>query len=882
MAYDIGTARGVIEMEYNGRGVDQAEDDLKGLEKGGRGAQQSLNKVSNTAGLAGAAIAGGLALAVNAAANFEQRMSAVGAVSGATDKQMDALSAKALQLGKDTSFSATESAQAIEELVKAGLSVKDVLNGAADATVNLAAAGEVSMPEAATIASNAMNQFGLSAEDMVNVADKIAGAANASAIDVSDFGQSLSQVGAVAHLAGVGFDDTATAIALMGNAGIKGSDAGTSLKSMFMRLQPTTEKQAKLMKELGIITEDGANKFYDAEGNTKRLADVSQVLQNSLKGMTKQQKQAALSTLFGSDAIRGAAILSDKGSKGFYKMRKAMDKVSAADVAKKRLDNFNGSLEQLKGSLETAGIGIGMILLPALRDMVDQLTDAVNWFLSLSEETQKYIAYGSAAAAALLLIVAAVGKFLIFASELIKALKILRLAFAATWVAGLGPIALIIAAIALIGIALFLLYKKSARFRDLVAQVWAGVQEAVAAFVDFFVSEVYPEIKKIIDLILQSWDQLAHGTGGALGDIREYVAKLLPLILDEFEAVFGFLVTFVSAIWGALKGIIMGGLKVIQGIINLVMGIISGDWAQVWLGVKQILSGAFTAISAIVKAWATIMVALLKLLWATIKVIFKAGLALLVLLVKAYLMAVKAVWTGIWNGIKAFFKGLWAGIVGIARSAASSLVGAIRSAWNAVKGATSTAWTAIRDAVRSAITGLINMISALPAKMLAALGDIVSSMYEKGKEIVQALIDGIGAMAGALAEKAKSVIGGGIGKIIPGSPVKEGPLRKLNKGHAGKQIVQFLIDGIDAMSDPLASAMATAMPSVDAGSYASPSPKVRGKVRGKKRGGAKGRLRMIRGELSIDAQGRAFITGVAESTVDDDDDYDDTLGRMGR
>jgi TP901 family phage tail tape measure protein len=340
-----------------------------------------------------------------AAANFEQRLSAIKAVSGATEGQMGKLSDKALQLGKDTQFSAGESAQAMEELIKAGLSVGDVLNGAADATVNLAAAGEVSMPEAATIASNAMNQFGLSAKDMVGVADQIAGAANASAIDVSDFGQSLAQVGAVANLAGVDFKDTATAIAIMGNAGIKGSDAGTSLKSMLSRLQPTTKKQASLMKELGIVTKDGSNQFYDQAGNLKDLGKVSGVLQNSLKGMTKQQKQAALQTLFGSDAIRAAAVLSDKGAKGFDKMSAAMGKVKAADVAATKMDNFKGSIEQMKGSLETLGITMGSVLLPGLRKVVDALTEVINWVTNLRSGQQKAIVAGLALAAASLHIV---------------------------------------------------------------------------------------------------------------------------------------------------------------------------------------------------------------------------------------------------------------------------------------------------------------------------------------------------------------------------------------------------------------------------------------------------------------------------------------------
>jgi TP901 family phage tail tape measure protein len=856
MAYDIGTARGVIEMEYNGRGVTAAEQDLAALEKKGMTTKAAFGKVGLVAGVAGTAIAAGLGVAVNAAANFEQRMSAVEAVSGASADQMDKLSAKALQLGKDTSFSATEGAQAIEELVKAGLSVEDVLNGAADATVNLAAAGEIALPEAATIASNAMNQFNLAAEDMVSVADSIAGAANASAIDVGDFGQSLQQVGAVANLAGVSFEDTATAIALLGNAGIKGSDAGTSLKSMFQRLQPTTEKQANLMKELGLLTEDGANKFYDAAGNMKSLSDVSGVLQNSLKGMSKQQKQAALNTLFGSDAIRAAAILANNGSKGFDKMAKSMGKVSAADVAAKRLDNFKGSMEQLKGSLETLGIQLGTILLPFIRQVVDGLVVMLNWFLSLDKGTQKWIVGILAGVAALLLMVAALISIVGFISSAIAAFSAIGAAMGAI---SLGPILAIVAVIALVVAGFVLLYKHSERFRDLTHQVWSSVQEAVRAFVDFFVGDVWPELKSIFDLLMQSWDDIQNSTGGAMEQVRAIISTVLNLILSQWTTVWNLISGVVMGIWTAIKGIIMGGLMVIKGIINVIMGVLKGDWGQAWEGIKQILKGAWTAISAIVRGAAQVLKAIIIALWNTVKNFTSAA----------------------WNIIKNILIGAWNVIKSAVSSAAGAVKNGIQNAWDAVKTATSDAWTAIKNAVSNGIQNVMSLITSLPGKILGALAGLVGDMYAKGVEIVQALIDGIGSMAGSLADKAKDVIGGGIGKLIPGSPVEEGPLTKLNNGHAGKEIVKMVIDGITDMATPLKDALSGVMAGADPLAYATPGYGVAAKPRGKRGGTPRSGLRMVRGELRLDKSGRAFIEGVASDEVDDDDDYDDTLGRMG-
>lgn len=316
---------------------------------------------------------------LNVAREFEAQISAVGAVSGATGGALDSLRTKALQLGADTAFGASEAASAMEELVKAGVSVDGVLGGAADATVALAAASGVSLMTAAEVAANAMNAFGLSAAEMPRIADLVAGAANTSAIGVEDFAYSLQMSGAVANLVGLDFEDLAVGIAAMGNAGIKGSDAGTSLKTMLMRLEPQTDRAKTAMDELGITTGGLNNQFFDARGEAKSLAEISGVLTKALEGQTNQQKLATLNTLFGADAIRAAAVLADQGAVGIAKMNAEMEKVSAAEVARQRLDNLNGSLEQLSGSVETLAIMAGTLAIPAIRGIADGLTDVANF-----------------------------------------------------------------------------------------------------------------------------------------------------------------------------------------------------------------------------------------------------------------------------------------------------------------------------------------------------------------------------------------------------------------------------------------------------------------------------------------------------------------------
>ena len=422
MSYDLGSAVGKIVVDGSGasKGFNVAGAAASGFFKIIDNKVESIKKLGENLLKIGATTSAGLGVAINAAADFEVGLSAIEAVSGATAKEMDLISEAALRIGSETSFNATEAASAMEELVKAGISVEDTLNGAADATVSLAAAGEIALPQAAEIASAAMNNFNLNGKDMPRIADLIAGAANASAISVGEFGYSLQQSGAVANLAGMSFDDLAVAIALMGNAGIKGSDAGTSLKTMLSSLIPTTNKQINLFKELGIITKKQGNRFFDAKGNLKDFADVAEILNQSFgfskistekfneavrkgadpldlmrKAATKNGKQLKLQrleTAFGSDAIRAAAVMAKNGATGFNEMSKAMGKVKASDVAAKRLDNLKGSIEEFKGAMETASITIGMVFIPIVRKVVDFATKMVNTFNKLPEPVKKAIA----------------------------------------------------------------------------------------------------------------------------------------------------------------------------------------------------------------------------------------------------------------------------------------------------------------------------------------------------------------------------------------------------------------------------------------------------------------------------------------------------------
>lgn len=327
--------------------------------------------------------------AITKSADFEARMSSIKAVTGSSTDVMKQFHDAAIKAGADTAFSATEAADAIEELAKAGVSTKDILDGGLTGALNLATAGELDLKEAAEIASTALNAFKKDNLSVVDAANQLAGAANASATDVHELKYGLSAVAPVASGLGLSFRDTTNALAVFAQNGLKGSDAGTSLKTMLMNLQPQTKGQYNAMRQLGIITEDGANKFFTAEGKVKSFAEISQVLKDSLSGLTEQQQQQALKILFGTDAVRAATIAMNEGADGANKMQAEISKVTAAQVAAEKLNNLKGAVEGLSGSFETLQIKLGESVLPLFTTIVKYVDKLVDKF-SQSQGIQNF------------------------------------------------------------------------------------------------------------------------------------------------------------------------------------------------------------------------------------------------------------------------------------------------------------------------------------------------------------------------------------------------------------------------------------------------------------------------------------------------------------
>lgn len=356
---------------------------LRGLLLGGAqfGAARALGISSAAAGLfvfSKAALG-----AVKSAATLEQELDVFRQVSGATADEMARVAAEARSLGADIRLpgvSSGDAAATMVELAKAGLSVDDVLKGTRG-TLQLATAANIDFGVSAELASNALNGFQLPGAAAVRVADLLAGAANAAQGDIGDFGAALAQSAAVAHQAGISIDDTVTFLTELAKAGIQGSDAGTSLRVALLRLIAPGAQAKKIFEELGV-------EISDAQGNIR--TDVFEQLRVSMDRLEPATRNAALATIFGTDAVRAAAIFVRDGAAGFQELADQVTRAGQAqETAAARTEGLAGKAGALSSNLETLGTDLGTIAIPLLSDLADAANVAVGDIDALVVEVDK-------------------------------------------------------------------------------------------------------------------------------------------------------------------------------------------------------------------------------------------------------------------------------------------------------------------------------------------------------------------------------------------------------------------------------------------------------------------------------------------------------------
>lgn len=434
---------------------------------------------------------GGIALKTGM--DFEAAMSKVAAISGATSDEMQALTEQAKELGATTVFSASEAAEGMEFLARAGFNVNDIM-AAMPGMLDLAAAAAIDLGAAADITSNIMSGFGIESNKAGKVADVLAAATARSNTSVNSMGESMKMVAPVSAGLGITIEETAAAIGLLGDAGMQGGMAGTTLRTGLLRLATPTEAAKKLMKDLGL-------EFFDTEGNMKSLTEIIGMLEVAMANMNDQQKTQNLEMLFGKNTVSGWMALIDAGSEALGGFTEEMFESNGAakSMAETMQDNAKGGLVQLQSAIEGLAIQLSEILIPIFNDLVAWVQKAVDWFGGLDQNTQKTIVTiaGLVAAIGPLLMIfgsmsTGIGSIVSIFGRLIP-----MVAGATAGIGGLsgvlavitGPIGIAVAAIAALtagGIALYKHLKEDSipeieRFGEEVSET---TQEAVGAFMD--------------------------------------------------------------------------------------------------------------------------------------------------------------------------------------------------------------------------------------------------------------------------------------------------------------------------------------------------------------------------------------------------------------
>lgn len=344
---------------------------ISGLDKINNALTSPLGILGVGAGAVG--IGGLITNSAQKSMDFTAEISNIKALTGMQGAEIEAVRQRALDLGKSTKYSALEAAQGMTELLKAGVDTKSVLGEASQAALDLAAAGDLSLTEAAEVMSTAMNVFGT--KDATHVADLLAGAANASATDVHEMKYAFSQVAADAHGVGMSIDDVNVALATFAQYGQKGEKAGTGLRNMLNNLQPHTKPATETFSKFNFLDSNGNSVFYTAEGKLKSMAEIADIMQKNLGKLNPAELDMALYDMFGVEGKGLAKVIMEQGAKAFIAMEKEMKKFTASSVALEKLNNAKGDIEQLRGAFKTFQIEALAPLEPAIRVVATAFTD---------------------------------------------------------------------------------------------------------------------------------------------------------------------------------------------------------------------------------------------------------------------------------------------------------------------------------------------------------------------------------------------------------------------------------------------------------------------------------------------------------------------------
>lgn len=630
MAVDVGSAVGYLDLDISGflaglrSAQSEADSATKNIATKIGSNLQSAGKSITSAGKTltthvTVPIVGLGTAAVKTTSDFESAMSKVSAISGATGSDLDALNQKAQEMGAKTKFSATESAEAFTYMAMAGWKTEDMLQGI-DGIMALAAADGLDLATTSDIVTDALTAFGLSADDSGHFADVLAAAASNANTNVSLLGESFKYAAPVAGALGYSAEDTAIALGLMANAGIKGSQGGTALRSSLSRLIKPTDDAAALMEQYGLS-------MTNADGSMKSLGEVMEMLRTKMGGLSEAEQAQAAATLFGQEAMSGMLAVINASDSDYEKLTSAIYGADGAaqQMADTMLDNLSGQLTLLKSALEGLAIQFGEILMPYIKQFVQWLQNLVQKLQEMTPEQKEQIVKWAAFAAAIGPVLLAVGKLVTGIGNVISVFGKLKTAIPAVKgalvavkgaIAGISaPVVAVVAVIGTLVAAFATLWKTNEEFRNKITAIWN-------------------QIKGTFDKLCQGIvDRL-----NKLGFDFENIGEVLKAIWKGFC---NFLAPIFEGVFQNIANTFDTIVNVILGILDFFIAIFTGDWEGAWDAIKGIFESIWNGIVAWFQNIGNTLLGILDVICGWFG----------------------TTWDNTWNSIKQFFVDIWNSIV---------------------------------------------------------------------------------------------------------------------------------------------------------------------------------------------------------------------------
>jgi TP901 family phage tail tape measure protein len=627
-------------------------------------------------------------------------MSKVSAVSGATGKDLDDLRAKAREMGSKTKFSATEAAEAFNYMAMAGWKTGDMLEGI-EGVMNLAAASGEDLATTSDIVTDALTAFGLSASDSGHFADILAAASSNANTNVSMMGETFKYVAPIAGALGYSAEDTALAIGLMANAGIKSSQAGTSLRKIMTELNGVVEISGKEIGKVQIAT-------TNADGSMRDFNDILMDCREAFSHLTESEKAQAAEALVGKTAMSGFLAIMNATDEDVNKLSNSIANCDgeAQRMADTMNDNLEGQLTILKSALQELAISLGEVLVPIIRDVVAAIQNVVNWLNSLSpaaKETIVKIGLIVAAAGPLLIVVGkiitAVGSIMTLAPKIVSlgtkivgVAKTIGTGLKALWGVMLAnPITIVIAAIAALVAAFIYFWNTSEEFRQFWINLWETIKNAVAQF-----GEAIKQIwNNVVAWCAQAWENIKNVVSVAIQFLAELLTAAFELLMLPWRFLWENFGQYLIEAWEAIKTTIGNALTAIGTALE-------NAWNAILAFMETILTAIGTAVST---AWEAIKATITSIMNA-IKSAVTAGLN-----------AIKSTAQNVWNSIKSTAESAWNGIKSTVSSVIGNIKSAVSSGLNAVKSTASNILNGIKNTFKTVWDGAVSLVRGAVDKL---------------------------------------------------------------------------------------------------------------------------------------------------------------------